>query len=145
MSLLDFVIPTQTFKSPNGGSFAVRGLSLNDVTTLLNSSETELRAMFNIFLGVDQNAAASDLLQTAVPALQQFPKLASLMIALASDEPEAAAVVAKLPMQTQIDALEAILRLSFDAEGGPGKFFDTVTRAFNGITTLSRSGTVSKI
>jgi hypothetical protein len=142
MSLKDFVIPIKTIQTPNGASFAVRGLSLNDITTLLNSAEPELRAMFSIFLGVDNKMQAGDLLSTAIPAMQQFPKLASAMIATAADEPDSVGIVERLPMSTQVEAMEAILQLSFDSEGGPGKFLGTVTRAFNGLAALTQPGTV---
>lgn len=146
MSLRDFVIQTKAIRSLNGSSFSVRGLSLNDITLLLQTSEPEVRSMFAIFLGVDKTASESDMLQTAVPALQQFPRLASTMIAIAADDcsVETLEIVQRLPMNTQVEALETILKLSFDAEGGPGKFLEIVTRAFQGMTALTKPLAVSK-
>ncbi len=135
MALTDFVLPTVEVSFP-GGSFAVRGLSLEDVTKLLAAHGPLMEQFFAKYSGAPESTSA---LEVGMGLINQAPLLVANIIALAADEEHLVERVRKLPIATQQDALEKIARLTFDASGGPGKFVEAVIRLVSGTTNLMGS------
>ncbi len=140
MSLKDITLqfPSEpvTFK---GGSFQVGGLSLSDITVLVASHKEDLNRLFNQYAaggdGAGINPDAS--LPFIVDLVQMAPIVVAHAIALAEirdagAEPQIATAL-RLPVDVQVDAVEKILRLTFQTEGGLGKVMETVIRAFAGV------------
>lgn len=133
MKLSDLRLPEETVQLPGGESFAVRGVSLQDTIALVRHHGPALSNLFNqITSGKDVRIDA--MLSVATTLLEQAPEMVAELIALASGEstPEAVAGAARLPLPVQLDALEKIGKLTFFAEGGLGKFAETVIRVMQG-------------
>lgn len=136
MSLKKVVLPKELIDIPGSEPFAVRGISMADISVLLNQHKALLESLYRRFTAdgaktstMDANAIMRDLAATA-PAL-----VASIICLAAGDgeDVEALLVAASLPLPVQIEALEKILKLTFQREGGVGKFLETVTRAVAGL------------
>lgn len=132
MALEDFELPTADVGLPGGDSFAVRGLSLQDITRLMSQHGSEMEAFFQKYAG-NQNANP---LSVGMELLDTAPVLLCKMIAMAADRPDLAGKVARLPLTVQQEAIEKIAQLTFDAAGGPKKFIEAVFRLVKGINNL---------
>lgn len=148
MALEDYEIATEEVSLPKGKSFSVRGIGLEDVTVLLRKRGPEIRTFFAKYSG---SAAGKSGLPSGFSAdlgmqlLDAAPKLVGEIIACAADEPAMADKAAKLPLNVQLEALEKIAALTFEAEGGPKKFFEAVIRIMGGTTDLMIDLNQSKI
>lgn len=147
MGLKAFTPKTETVKFP-GGEFAVRGLSLEDFAILIRSHYEPMSALFEKY--VDQAAIArataqvtkagmelGDVRTVVLDGLQMAPALIGDAIARATDETENPHLARLLPVGTQIDAIEKIIRLTLEAEGGLEKLVETVLRVAGSLTDLS--------
>lgn len=99
MSFSNFTIPTATIETA-GGSITVRGLAFDDLHQLIQRGHGE--ALTPLLSG-DLNIA--DLIADA-------PALVADVIALAADEPDAAATIARLPISLQTRLLTDVYRLT---------------------------------
>lgn len=134
MALADFKLPTLEVPLPDGNSFAVRGISAEDVAILISGHASAMDTFFARF----QSGAAqaqSDM-EMGMSLITEAPGLMSKIIALAADEPHMEALVRKLPIGTQLDALQKIAKVSFESSGGMGNFVDAVARLVKGTTGL---------
>ena len=117
--LSELQIPTSQVETP-GGSFAVRGLSLEDIVNLYNEHTEQAGSLFDQF----NKWAAAD--GDDLPPLDQFiallisqaPILVARVIAKAADEdtPEGLHMARRLAPIEQADALEKIGKLTFRSE-----------------------------
>lgn len=144
MALKDYQIPKRDVPLPNGGRFAVRGLSLPDITTLVDRHADTLRALFDHYSGGEQGVALDDLGGVGVSVLRTAPALAAEIIAISADEPDSVETVTKLPFPIQVEALEHVAKLTFDTTGGPKKVIETVIRILRGVSDLSADLRISK-
>ncbi|MBK3745539.1 hypothetical protein G3A39_40990 [Paraburkholderia aspalathi] len=144
MALSDYNILTQDIALPGGNSFPVRGLSLIDVTSLFRSRGPEIQAYFAKYMGdkpTGKGAKATDLAsklsgELGIQLLDAAPMLAAEIISCAADEPSMAYTASRLPITIQLEALEAIATMTFDAAGGPKKFMEAVMRVLQGTTSF---------
>jgi|HigsolmetaAR201D_1030396.scaffolds.fasta_scaffold06733_7 hypothetical protein len=147
MGLKDLKLAREEVKMA-GGSFAVRGLSFVDITALVRSYGAEIRAFYDHYAAqaVSGELDDSTLASAGVTLLEMAPNIAAAIIAHAADEPddEGIQTARQLPLSAQIDALEKIARLTFEAEGGPKKVLEAVISAFRGTTEVVGSLRVSK-
>lgn len=132
MGLQDFIDPSETIQFP-GGEFAVRGLSLSDISYIVRGHATELGILFTTISekvqgGDDLDKATSDIISLA---LETAPRLVADIVAVGAGEPTMGDKVVRLPFGTQIEALEKIGTLTFATEGGVGKVVETVIRVLN--------------
>ena len=69
-------------------------------------------------------------------ALAAAPEIVAELIALASGDgdEESVAIAARLPVPTQLDAIEKIAKLTFITEGGLPKLLETIVRLAQGTT-----------
>lgn len=146
MGLRDYAPAVETIDLPNGDSFVVRGLSLNDITALVRDHYDMAAALFDKYVA----AASSEAVDTAIgikdgnhvrdavlDALKAAPGLLSDTIAHAADEPDMAGNVARLPLGVQIEAVEAVIRLTLEAEGGLEKLIGTVEKLAGSVAGLT--------
>lgn len=150
MALSDFDIVTVDVPLPNGKSFTVRGLSLVDIAPLISRRRPQLEAFFVKFSDKAKKSGKSEegaVVNVALDLISIAPELAAEIIAGAADEPTMLERALKLPMPVQMDALSKIATLTFDAAGGPGKFFEALGLVLSGtsdvMTGLNRSRTGS--
>lgn len=138
---------TETVALPGGGDFAVRGLSLEDFTILLRSHYDTLEQLFDQYLTeaaleqVDKDATdgalgLGDMKGILMEALSKAPALVGDVIARAADEPENGHRARLLPIGTQIEAVQKIVTLTLEAEGGMEKLFETAKTAWTSLAGL---------
>lgn len=116
---------TITFK---GGSFKVKGLSLDDVGVLMKHHLSDLDALFALYAkDVNPDMAAAVTAQYAVSLIREAPGLVANVIALGAEEPDNVAFARRLPMPVQVEAIKRIALLTFEEAGGAKKFFASLT------------------
>jgi hypothetical protein len=134
--LKGLVIPTTTIKVP-GGEIAVRGLSFNDLSVLVQGYGPALKGLFEKLTGSGlEDVSLDDAGKFAMALLETVPEAAACIIALGAGEPDDVAVAATLPFPVQLEALEAVAVLTFNTEGGAKKVVETVIRLAQGIGGL---------
>lgn len=143
MALADITFAKETINLPGGNSFTVRGISTDDIATLLRSRSDEIGKFFVKYAG--QAKRAGNEAAIGMELLESAPGLMGEIIALAADEPTMAAVASRLPLPTQLEAIEKIASLTFDEAGGVGKFVEAVIRLVSGTTTFLQSQSNLKI
>jgi hypothetical protein len=123
MSLADFTPERQTINYRNKPLMQVRGLSLDDVSVLLRQHLPELEKLYEV-AGVANGGVFARASQDAfmLKIITDLPDLAAKLISMAADEPAASKNAKLLPIPTQIVALQAIIRLTFEDIGGPKGF-----------------------
>lgn len=137
MGLKGYTLPTQEIELPGGDKFTVRGLSLPDIITVVQNYAEPVQSLFAKYTGTSAtDLALDDLGAIGTNILNAAPELAAAIISMAADEPGEAGTVGKLPFPVQIEALEAVGKLTFDTAGGPKKVVETVIRVFRGTTDL---------
>lgn len=115
----------------------LRGFSLNDITELVSKHQTELAALFGVFMADGAlKVDIGDVKEIGTELLKASPAVAGDIIAFAAGEPEGGEAAQQLPFPIQIEALENIGKLTFDAQGGPKKVIEVVTRILRGVTGL---------
>jgi len=140
--LQELQLPTKNIKVPNNPKgFDVRGLSLPDIIAIVHDYREDAVALFERFSNDEE--VNGDILYKVI---EMAPDLVALLINLASDGNKTTLPIArKLPIQVQLDALESIAGLTFDAEGGPKKLVETVVRMMGGFTDVSEAAQASMI
>jgi hypothetical protein len=115
-------------------TFSVRGLSLNDLTVILRGHGEDLERLIALYNSIaDMGGSRSDVSGRMVSTmLTDVPLLAARVIAQATDEDgiELDNVV-RIPMPLQIDALQKIMKLTFEEVGGVKKFGAVLLKTLN--------------
>lgn len=132
MAFEDFVLPTEEVQLPGGSTFAVRGLSLQDITLLISKHGPVMEEFFRRYSGDDK----ANPMEIGMGLVAQAPVLVAQIIAIAADRADKVETVLKFPLVTQQDALEKLAKLTFDANGGPKKFVEAVLRLVKSTTNL---------
>jgi hypothetical protein len=110
-----------------GGSFQVKGLSLDDVSVLMKHHLTDMDELLELYSrNVSQDIAVAATAQYAVTLVREAPALVANVLALAAEEPDSVDNARRLPIPTQIEALKVIGRLTFEEAGGAKKFFESL-------------------
>jgi hypothetical protein len=128
-----------------GGSFSVRGLSLEDVSRLVNHHLPDIEALIDLIVG-DRDLASLDQLQLqplVVSLVGQAPGFVANLIALAADEPDGAKSAARLPAPVQIDVVMKIGEMTFSDVGGVGKGMERIAPLLQKISK-ERMGSLTK-
>lgn len=135
MGLRDISIPEELVKVSGGEVFAVRGLCLDDISYLMRRHGPHIKKLFEDFTQKGE-VTVEGVAAFAMPILQSAPEIAAELIACAAGERDATSITARLPVPVQLDALEKLALLTFDAEGGPKKLLETVLRMAQGVSGL---------
>lgn len=137
MGLKHIKLPEAQVKFP-GGDIAVRGLSLDDLSFIVQRHGAKLNVLFTSFTEKGE-LTVEGVADFALPLLQAAPEIASELIACASGDPADAGIAATLPFPVQLEALEKLAELTFNVSGGPKKLVETVLRMAKGTTGLLES------
>lgn len=113
---------TREVELPDGGSIAVRGLSLTDITSIYRNHAGDLGLWFER-LGGQEVAVEASMVEALVTTA---PTLVAELVGLAGGAD--AEIAATLPMAVQIDALTKIGELTFTRDMPPKKVLETVLR-----------------
>ena len=141
MGLTAFIPATEKVALPGGGEFAVRGLSLEDFTVLLRDHYDPMEAIFQRYINevalekvdrdiMDGTLGLADMRTVVLDALREAPGLIGDVIARAADETENPHIARLLPVGVQIEAVQKIVTLTLQAEGGLEKLIETATTAW---------------
>lgn len=139
MGLRNLPLPSKSIEVSDGVSFAVRGLSPNDVLGLYYRRRGELSALFDHYAAQAKKGRKApdpdDVAALGVELVHSAPQLLAEIIAIAGgtsaeDEHFAAEAAAALNLPTGIQALalQAIADLTFTSEMPAGKFLAVALR-----------------
>ena len=124
MALKDIIAPEKEITFGEN-KFTVGALDLTIVIALVTKRQEEVRALFDE--AQRQGLVANpDPLRIGLMLLQLAPDFVAVAIALAAGEPGTEAVVRKLPAPVQLEAVNTIIDLNFEAQGGVKKFGETL-------------------
>lgn len=135
MALSTYSTPRTTITLDASNNIAVRGLTLEDISFLMQVHKGDVDTVVEMFSGKLGKDMTPEGVNKAVQAegdamilalLQQFPLLAANIIAVACDEPTAWENAMQLPMPKQVDAILAIAKLTFEDAEGFKKFVGNV-------------------
>ena len=149
MGLSAFTPATETVAFP-GGEVAVRGLCLDDLTVLVRRHYDTVSGLFDRYVRDGASSAvdaaieqreidAAQLRGLAFEVMDEAPEMIADVIALAAGEPGARENAKTLPVGTQLDLIERVIRLTLEAEGGPEKLVETVSRLAESLAALTAS------
>ena len=124
MALGDYKVPSHEFNL-KGGSFIVKGLSLEDVTSLVQHHLPDLEALYDLFTK-SADVMSEDFRPLVVSLVTQAPGFAANVIALAAGEPDKAKAAATLPFPVQVDVLLKVGDLTFLEVGGVKKALESI-------------------
>lgn len=106
---------------------SIRGLSLEDISRLINHHLPDIEAIFDLFQKADiQSLDDSKFERLVKSVVAEAPGLAANLIALACDEPDAAENAAFIPFPVQVEAIKKIGDLTFVDVGGWGKGMESI-------------------
>jgi hypothetical protein len=135
MALPAYTPATESVTLPDGVSFDVRGLCLEDFAVLLRSHYRIMSDLFDKYVGeaalheikeVHEVLGSSDFTGIVFEVLETAPALIGDMIARAADETENPQQARMLPAGVQVDAVVKVVVLTLQAEGGWGKLMETI-------------------
>lgn len=145
MALADYEPLTKEVPLPGGKSFAVRGISLEDITVLISKEGAAIRQFFDRYAQDGKMRADANPIEMIFDLAAKAPDLVAMIICRAADEPGLEAKVKKMTIDVQVAALRAIADVSFEASGGPEKFVDLVIEVLRGLGSVAASQSASMI
>ena len=145
MALADYDLPRRAVPLPGGNSFAVRGFSLEDITVLIDEQGEAVQKFFDQYAQDGQFRSDASPIAAVMDVLRQAPDLAASIIARAADEAGTEPKIKKLPIGVQVDAMQKIADLTFEASGGPGNFVETVVGLMRGLGSAASNRSASML
>jgi hypothetical protein len=138
MALSDFQVARKPVLFRGEPLIEVRGLALNDISFLIRDHLDQLNALFDMYDKPEtRESALVESAQFAITLIKQAPDLVAQMIVLAADEQQSMLDVArKLPLPTQVEAVRAIIELTFEEAGGAKKFIDSLMSLVSGVMPM---------
>lgn len=134
MALADYT-PVRAPVEFKGGSFDVRGLSLDDVSVLMRSHLPDVEAIVDLLAKGNAGAEfdVTSVMEHAITLVKEAPGLVANLIALAADDPDNVDKVRSMPLPIQVRAIETICNLTFEEAGGPKKFFESLVHLLSSL------------
>ena len=130
MSLKDLELPSAKVQVSDEVFFTVRGLSLSDISVLLNSHGKELGLIFqkvkDELQGRSEGITANDVQYFAKVLFDKAPDMVAKAIALSADDPGEEDKIKRLRFTVQIIAIQEVLRLTFTTEAELKKLVEIV-------------------
>lgn len=127
MALVGYKPPVGTVEFV-GGSFEVKGLSLNDVSVLVQANLQDMEVLFDTFDKGIGDGTNMDFTTIASTLLSHAPRFVTNAIALACTEDagfeEKLSAAASLPLPVQVEAIKKVGSLTFEEAGGVKKFLE---------------------
>lgn len=138
-SLADLKLPTETVSVPGqeGQSFTVRGLSIEDVSSIFRRHAELLEGVWG--KTVSEAGETPNIAGAAKEIVATAPMAAAEIIATATGEPELFDIARQLPVTAQIDALRKIAVLTFQSEEELGKLLETVVLGSESFARIVKS------
>jgi hypothetical protein len=130
-------IPTETVTFGNQ-SIELRGLGFADLTFIVREHKSMCA---ELYVRAIKGEMTDNVQELALALVNDFGPVVAMVIACASDSPNSAAKAARLPLSTQIAAIEKIFTLTLVGEDGLEKLMETVIRALSGTASLTSRAT----
>lgn len=128
MAIKDYIAKRGTVTYP-GGEFSVGPVTPSTIVALVQGRVPEVKRMFDDLKAKGLTDPESlDMTQIAIAVMGMSPDFLAEFIAQAANEPGTGSTVLTFPIGVQIDALDKILDLTFEAEGGVKKFGEALVR-----------------
>ncbi|MGV1944904.1 MULTISPECIES: phage pre-tape measure protein [unclassified Agrobacterium] len=125
-----------------GGEIVVRGLTVPDLSQLVEVHQDSAVAIYEKFSGKNPEALSEQTVESvALEILGKFPSAIAHLLYLCDAEREPDTTVepyASLPIDVQVAALEKIATLTFAMQGGVKNFVETVVRLVANAGGLSK-------
>lgn len=134
MGLKNLVIPQVAIKVPDNEDLVVRGLGVDSIMFLVRHHRETLEVLFNKAQSGEFAAADADAI--ALELISSSGIMVGMIIACGAGEPDQWQKAMQLPVSIQAEALLQIGTLTFAAEGGVGKFMQTVLKVMSGMAAL---------
>ncbi|QTG12356.1 hypothetical protein G6M86_03465 [Agrobacterium tumefaciens] len=126
----------------DGGEIVVRGLTVPDLSQLVDVHQDTATAIYEKFSGKSAEALSEQTVESvALEILGKFPSAIAHLLYLCDAEREPDTTVepyASLPIDVQVAALEKIATLTFAMQGGVKNFVETVVRLVANAGGLSK-------
>lgn len=144
MSNRKLVVPTTSITLPGATEpLVLRGLSVNDLKTLINIHRDVAAVLFAKVLGsTDQGVAGAldNIDNIALMVIDEFPHVLADFIAIGADDLDNAEDYLNVPVMVQFEAIGAICRLTFGEDEALKKLLATVTKLMAGFNkTVAQS------
>lgn len=138
---MKYTLKTEAVKF-EGGEIVVRGLTVPDLSQLVEVHQDSAVAIYEKFSGKNPEALSEQTVESvALEILGKFPSAIAHLLYLCDAEREPDATVepyASLPIDVQVAALEKIATLTFAMQGGVKNFVETVVRLVANAGGLSK-------
>lgn len=144
MSLKGYQLPTKTIVLPGEGSLTLRGLALPDIAKIVENHRPMVEQLFSKYAEDSTNDDLENITMIGQTLVESAPLLLAHVVAISADEPEEWEVVSKLPFPVQLEAIEAVGKLTFEGSGGVKKVVEMVIKAVKSVTDLAVDARVSK-
>lgn len=139
MSNSKLVVPTESITLPGATEpLVLRGLSVNDLKTLINLHRDVATTLFAKIIGIngegdDVTNALLDIDGIVTMVIDEFPLVLADFIALGANDLDNAEDYLAIPAMAQFEAIGAICRLTFGEDEALKKLVATVTKLMAGI------------
>lgn len=138
MSLVGYQPPTGTVQF-KGGSFDVKGLSLEDVSVLVQTNMANMEHLWALLDNGIGDGSGINVERIAAEVVAHAPNFARTMIALAAtDDADFEAKLtgaSRLTVAIQVEAVKMIGTLTFEEVGGVKKFIESLMFLRGGLST----------
>lgn len=130
MSLSGYSLPVETVETQTADgviTHTVHGLSADAIAALIRAQGETMRELYKRALSGEFQA--SDVENLVLVLMDEAPILLALSIAYALHEPELWETAMDMPFSDQVALMDAVLRITFNREGGAKKVMEIIKRA----------------
>jgi len=115
----DYKVPTVEVDTGDGQKRPVRGVSLDDISTLVVNHLDTMMEITTLYIQSQKDVlAVTNMTEVVLLAARQFPEFVSEVISIVTDTPELRNV--RLPVGLQVRIIQASLKLTVEDAGGMG-------------------------
>lgn len=136
MTLSAYVERQALVDIPDNESLVVRGFSLPDLMLVIHRHKEMVEELFGRVANGDLRTDTVE--QTLMAVIGEFSPVVGQIIASASGEPDEWETAMRLPLGVQVDALDKIITLTFEANGGVEKFMGIIAKALGNMVPTAR-------
>ena len=136
MTLSSYVERQETVELPGNDPLVVRGFSLPDILLVVHRHRGMVEELFTQLASGELKYETAE--ETIMTVVGEFAPVVGQVIASASGEPDEWETAMRLPLGVQVEALEKIVHLTFEANGGLEKFMGIIAKALGNMIPNAR-------
>lgn len=127
MAIVGYKAPRREVTLSGGEPFQVKGLTLTDISVLIDTHFGDMDALVELFTAQRVDLSLDNIKSLAASIVAQAPGFAANLIALGAGEPDAAPTIQnEFGAGTQINAIMEIGNLTFAEVGGVKKGLEQI-------------------